>query len=553
MSSFSPKVTNVQVAKTRGVKLNMAKLLGEDLAPQSASKAVKDKKKKTASDNVSEEIIVPTKQQAQNLPNNFANLQNTSKNNAETSVILPVSFPQELLPELRKQWKEMCSGQVFNGDLLERDFLQFVNNAKGPYSIVDIDRYEAGTATSGSFLEIAKMKDPGRVMYFKGNFNLAKVNSFTDKFATVVKPARGKTAETIMDVSWAQIKTLTKGKDNVEPDVLVWEWDGTSRPIIHVIEMKAGFGEAQASDSTCKEYIQLCRTKKLFEYWLGQLEQLLQLPNTNQKLKNKLRANRWMKPDVQLWFVAFAATSPSQVNLGVPGRVWRLTEPSKYKVTPLTGYDFGNRFGISVPFIRDAVSEVNSLRQDTLNTTIQKFTQPPPIGNARLYKMYVNAQSKRARNMRAATRSTVFRPANFLGNTGSEVVSFTGASNVLAGRERALKPRATKRKLNVAAAERSKTMKGPQENRKRRAVAVAQELLSSYSKGNINVSTGELTNAAERRVRNLAQNNAKLLEAALKRAQEIDPNMLRNSREANRFKNELMRNVLNEGLPLFSE
>jgi len=520
----------------------LGELLGKDVTKKTVSK-------KKAAVEVADELLVPDKSK---LPANFENLNENAQNVAESSVLLPEEFPIELEGEVRRKWRELCSGQVFNGDLLERDFLAYVNR-NGPSKIIDIDRYEATTATSASFLQIVKMRPIGKTMFFKCNFDLKKVNSFTDVFASIKKPQRGKSAAINTSVTWAQVKTMTKGKDNVEPDVLIWEWNGRGRPIINIIEMKAGFGEAQASDSNPKEYIQLCRCKKLFEHWLGQLEQLYAMKGNKQidKIKSIL-GNRWTRPEIKLWFVGFAATDQSQINLGKPGKVWTLANPTNYSVDTLTGAEFGVKFGISVPFINEAVRDLNQFRRETLNDTIKQFTNPPPVGNAALHRQYLAALASKSRAMRAHVRGagTTRAPVTYLGNNGS-VISIAGVSNFLKGVKGAkLKLKTnTVAKLKKARAERLKTATKPQQVRVRKAMQIANRLLSSYREGGVNFNTGKLNNNTENSVEELANGNTVLINLAKQRAKEIDPDLLQNNVAVEQFRNSLVNNIfkLNNG------
>ena len=514
----------------------LGELLGKDV-----SKKVAVKKK--AAVEVADELLVPDKSK---LPANFENLNENAQNVAESSVLLPEEFPIELEGEVRRKWREMCSGQVFNGDLLERDFLAYVNR-NGPSKIIDIDRYESTSATSASFLQIVKMRPAGRTMFFKCNFDLKKVNSFGDLFATIRKRARGKSSAINTSVTWSQVKTMTKGKDNVEPDVLIWEWNGRGRPVINIIEMKAGYGEAQASDSNPKEYIQLCRCKRLFEHWLGQLEQVYSLQENTQlrKIKNIL-GGKWIRPEIRLWFVGFAATTQSQINLGKPGKIWTLANPSNYSVSTLTGGEFGTKFGISVPFINEAVRELNQFRRETLNDTIKQFTNPPPVGNAALHQQYLAALAAKSRTMRAHVRGagTTRAPVTYLENNGN-IVSLAGLSGFLKGEKGAKLTikKNTAAKLKKARAERLKTATKTQQVRVRKAVKIANRLLGAYRQGGINISSGKLNNNTENSVEELANGNSRLVNLAKQRAKEIDPDFMQNNAAVEEFRNALVNNV----------
>ena len=529
MAAASANFRNVSVPK-------LGELLGKDTSNRRVAK-------KKAAVEVADELLVPDKSK---LPANFENLNENAQNVAESSVLLPEEFPIELEGEVRRKWRELCSGQVFNGDLLERDFLAYVNS-NGPSTIIDIDRYEAKTATSASFLQIVKMRPIGKTMFFKCNFDLKRVNEFTDVFASIKKPQRGKSAAVNTSVTWAQVKTMTKGKDNVEPDVLIWEWNGRGRPIINIIEMKAGFGEAQASDSNPKEYIQLCRCKRLFEHWLGQLEQLYVMTGNKQidKIKSIL-GNRWTRPEIKLWFVGFAATDQSQINLGKPGKVWTLANSTNYGVTTLTGTEFGTKFGISVTFINEAVRELNQYRRTTLDDTIRKFTNPPPVGDAHLHRQYLAALAAKTRAMRAHVRGagTTRAPVMYLGNNGN-VASFAGLSGFLKGEKGAklaLKKN-TAAKLKKARAERVKSATKPQQVRLRKAIKIANRLLKNYVNGLINIHTGKISNNTENSIWGLANENAVLVNLAKKRAKEIDPEMMQNNAAVEQFRNALVNNV----------
>jgi hypothetical protein len=531
---------------------------GLDKAPKRPTS--KKKTKEIASIDIAEDLQAEKRTA---LPANFNNLNNNAQNVASSSLILPPEFPIELEGMVRRKWRELCSGQVFNGDLLERDFLVYVTR-NGPSRIIDIDRYEATSSGSYAFMKIVQMRPAGRTMFFKSNFDLKRVNSFQDVFASIRKPARGKTAAINKNVTWAEVKTMTKGKDNVQPDVLIWEWNGRSAPILNIIEMKAGFGEAGATDSNPTEYIQLCRCKRLFEHWLDQLEAAIRNSLNNphvQKIKKILNSNvagGWRRPEIKLWFVGFAATSQTEISFGKPGKVWTLAQPVPYNVGTLTGVEFGTKFGIAVNFINEAVAELNQFRRTSLEQTIAKFQQPPPIGDATLHAKYLKAIENKKRTMRAHVRSSgVTRaPVEYLGNNGNNVESFAGMSNFLSGKKGAkLTAKAKKNtaaKLKKARNERVKSASKPQAVRMRIAGKLANVLLEQYAQGRVDPLTGNLNNNAARAIQNAAEGNADLVKKAKARAAEIDPNFAGNNLAAERFKNSLLNNVMNAG-GLFSQ
>jgi hypothetical protein len=511
-------------------------LLGKDVEAirDSKKKGIKTSAATATTDETADELLVPNRK---DLPGNLGNLNEKAQNVAQSSVLLPEEFPKELEGEVRRKWREMCSGQVFNGDLLERDFITYVTR-NGPSTIIDIDRWVASGAGSASFLEIVKMR-PGKTMFFKSKFNLAKVNSFTDVFAR----KRDGTS-----VTWAGLKNMTKGKDDVEPDVLIWEWDGRTRPILNVIEMKAGFGEAQASDSKLKEYIQLCRTKRTFEHWFDQLqEKVYRKPKNSQNIRNIKRtlngsAVSWMRPVVKLWFVAFAAKDQAQINFGRPGKVWTLTDPVSYNVEPLTGEEFGVRFGIPVPFINRAVAKLNQYRRESLQETIDKFQKPPPIGNSNLHRKYVTALANVNRRMSQYVKKQgiIRAPVKFLGNNGN-ARSYGGFSQGNVYRKTN-----TATKLQQSRNERIATATKPQQVRMKKAVHLTNVLLNQLRLGKRDPLTHNLNNNAQKLVEEAAEGDKRLLNLAIARAKEIDRNYVSNNVTVERFKNNLVRNVFNQ-------
>jgi hypothetical protein len=550
------KATNI-TNKPKNVLVQDVFGSGGDLVNPPKKPVSKKKTKEIAGEAIVEGLIAVPK--ATDLPPNYQNLNNNAKNVAESSVIFPPEFPEELLGTVRRKWRELCSGQVFNGDLLERDFLQYVT-ASGPYLIIDIDRYEATSSGSMAFQQIVKMRPAGKVMFFKGNFDLKKVNSFTDVFARIQKPKRGKSSAINTNVQWSQIKTYAKGKDNVQPDVLVWEWDGRNRPILNIIEMKAGFGEAGATDSEPSEYIQLCRCKRLFEDWLDTLENAYTKnfrPQLN-KLRKTLKgaAPHWIRPEIKLWFVAFSAKRQDQIMFGKPGKVWTIANKGKYDVTPLTGEEFGTRFGIATPFVSEAVGKLNEWRNDTLQQTINLFRNPPNKGgDPTLHAAYLKARANRERTVRAYVRSQrVMRaPLMYLGNNNENVASYAGLSGFVAGTG-ALTTKSKKNtiaKIKKLRAARVASATKPQQVRINRAVKLANTLLNQASKGHLDPLTHNFNASAEEAIQTAAQGNAKLINLARRRAKEIDPNFASNNLAAEQLRQQLMNNVLNN--PLFAE
>ena len=102
------------------------------------------------------------------------------------SLAFPSYWPPELIPTLTEKWKEICSSQVFNGDLLELDFLTYVDNRKVAL-LYDAQRRLIKNGSSSEFKRLVKTREQRdkSFIFFKENISLAELNSRTDLYAKV--------------------------------------------------------------------------------------------------------------------------------------------------------------------------------------------------------------------------------------------------------------------------------------------------------------------------------------------------------------------------------
>jgi len=331
--------------------------------------------------------------------------------NAETEsgILLGPYFPQSLKGEFIKRWKGIVTGQAFTGSYLELYAMQWLNRSVAT-DLIDVGRRVASGPESGVFqhLFFRKQNENSKRLYLKAKFSLADVNSV-----------------------WPNLRTHAKGKDDVEPDIIMWSKEPNPQkgnqlwPTVSIIEMKIGLGKNDAG-----EWNQLCRLKKTFEIWLDQISR--QRPNW---LLQHMEQG-WQVPQIKMYFVGWAAPSSERVVLVKPTNTYGYYNQNelKWKVTPLNGADFGALTGIRASFVSKIIQELNHNRAKAFYTTMSEFMDP----SGRFHQQYKNSFNRfyanyNAELLRAAPNFTPIRQPGLISFQNTRL----GAAAAAAGRNTA--------------------------------------------------------------------------------------------------------------------
>jgi hypothetical protein len=308
------------------------------------------------------------------------------KAEAESGILLGPYFPTSLKQQFIERWKQIVTGQAFTGSYLELYAMQWLNRSVTT-DLIDVGRAVATGPESGSFqhLFFRKQNENTKRLYLKAKFSLADVNAV-----------------------WPDLRLRAKGKDDVEPDIIMWSLEPNSQngnqmwPTVSIFEMKIGLGKNDPG-----EWNQLCRLKKTFEIWMDKITR--EHPNW---LANKRRQG-WKQPQIKLYFVGWAAPTSERVVLVKPSVPHGYYNPNElaWKVTPLNGAAFGVATGIRASFISKIISELNHDRAKAFYRTMSEFMDP----SGQFHSQYKNAFNRfyanyNAELLQAAPNFTPIRP-----------------------------------------------------------------------------------------------------------------------------------------------
>ena len=268
----------------------------------------------------------------------------------ETSVLLPPYIKGETRLRLIAAWKNIVSGQAFSGSYIEFYGQKWVYSDKVS-KVYDCDRdiqrsYNGETFQNVFLNKNGWMQGSKKQIFLKSKFSLTDVNSIP---------------------GWKELQTQAKGANDVEPDILVCEPARTrnSKPTVFIVEMKIGLGKTDS----IPEHHQLCRIKRTVEKWLDDFEKTLK------NRKNNIWKG-WVRPEIQLVFVGWAAPTPEKVVFKVPGKTVGRVSPVPvpyvnqssgainpgYEVMKTNSVGFGNISGVRAGFVTKIIEELNFKR-----------------------------------------------------------------------------------------------------------------------------------------------------------------------------------------------
>lgn len=279
----------------------------------------------------------------------------------QTSVLLPPYIRGASRNALIEAWKNLVSGQAFSGSYLEfygqkwvyRTMVEDVFDCQR-----DIQRSYTGETFQNIFLNKSGVQNKTKkTIFLKSKFSLSDVNSIP---------------------GWKELQLASKGANDVEPDIIVCKPGGAGRkPIVYIVEMKIGLGKTDSVG----EHHQLCRTKRTCEKWLDDFEATVK-SGKNSHYKG------WIRPDIKLVFVGWAAPSAEAVvfkrpsakmgrsNTRVPytnnsGRIL-----DAYSVEKMNSVGFGQLSGIRAGFITKIVEELNFKRANAFYKAMAEVLDP---------------------------------------------------------------------------------------------------------------------------------------------------------------------------------
>jgi len=296
----------------------------------------------------------------------------------ETSVLLPPYIRGRSRNDLINAWKNIVSGQAFTGSYIEFYGQKWVYADKVS-AVFDCDRDIQRSYNGETFMNVFLNKNgwmggPKRQIFLKSKFSLTDVNSIS---------------------GWKELQLQAKGSNDVEPDILICVPANTRntgfavpKPTVFIVEMKIGLGKTDS----IPEHHQLCRTKKTIEKWLDDFEKVV----ANGK---NAPYQDWVRPDVKLVFVGWAAQTPDKVVFKVPGaKVGRQTASStptpvpyvnqatsqvlpSYQVIKTNSEGFGKLSGVRAGFVTNIIEELNFKRAAAFYKIFAELTNnTTPLG-----------------------------------------------------------------------------------------------------------------------------------------------------------------------------
>jgi len=285
----------------------------------------------------------------------------------ETSILLPPYIKSSVRNQLVTAWKGIVSGQAFTGSYLEFYGQKWVYADKVS-AVYDCDRdvqrsYNGETFQNVFLNKNGWMQGSKRQIFLKSKFSLTDVNSLP---------------------GWKELKQSAKGSDDVEPDIIICIPNTVRnsgvvvrKPTVFIVEMKIGLGK---TDSV-PEHHQLCRTKRTIEKWLDDFEKTL-------RNGQNTAYSGWVRPDVKLVFVGWAAPTPDKVVFKLPGKTIGRTNPVsvpyvnqnsgsvlyEYQVMKTNSEGFGHLSGVRAAFVTKIIEELNFKRAQTFSRVFSQLT-----------------------------------------------------------------------------------------------------------------------------------------------------------------------------------
>jgi len=286
-------------------------------------------------------------------------------------------IPGTMRLEIEASIKNLVSRQAHFGGILEYTAQQFVtdrNTKVLDWNQTTVTAINKQTKTKKNVTPanwrkfmplILDYKGPHDTIFLKSRFNLDLVNEDN----TPIVPG-GRT--------WSSpdIKGKAKGKDAIEPDVIVCKIIN-GKLYIYIIELKIGAGQA---GNDPKEHLQLMRGKRLFQLYFAKMKEEGLIPASTPFPKIRLYFCAWMHNSKKTT-VDFKRFKP------VAGL-------KEYEVKELAGPDaYASLVGVNGRFISAMIKKLDYVRFYILAKILKKFFSKGG--------RYANAASKLAANLNA--------------------------------------------------------------------------------------------------------------------------------------------------------
>jgi hypothetical protein len=269
-------------------------------------------------------------------------------------------IPGTMRLEIEASIKNLVSRQAHFGGILEYTAQQFVTDRNT--KVLDWNQTTVNQANYRQLMPLILDHKGPETIFLKSRFELSMVNSDA--------------SEIVGGYPWSSVKLKAKGKDAIEPDVVVCKIIN-GKLYIYIIELKIGAGQA---GNDPKEHLQLMRGKRLFQLYFAKMIAEGLIPASTPVPKIKLYFCAWMHNSKKTT-VDFKRFKP------VAGL-------KEYEVKELAGPDsYASLVGVNGRFISAMIKKLDYVRFYVLAKILKKFFSKGG--------RYTNAAFKLAANLNA--------------------------------------------------------------------------------------------------------------------------------------------------------
>jgi hypothetical protein len=269
-------------------------------------------------------------------------------------------IPATMRLEIEASIKNLVSRQAHFGGILEYTAQQFVTDSNT--KVLDWNQTTVNQTNYKQLMPLILNHKGPETIFLKSRFELSMVNSDA--------------SEIVEGHTWSSVKLKAKGKDAIEPDVVVCKIIN-GKLYIYIIELKIGAGQA---GNDPKEHLQLMRGKRLFQLYFAKMIEEGLIPASTPIPKIRLYFCAWMHNSKKTT-VDFKRFKP------VAGL-------KEYDVKELAGPDaYASLVGVNGRFISAMIKKLDYVRFYILAKILKKFFSKGG--------RYTNAAAKLAANLNA--------------------------------------------------------------------------------------------------------------------------------------------------------
>lgn len=269
-------------------------------------------------------------------------------------------IPATMRLEIEASIKNLVSRQAHFGGILEYTAQQFVTDSNT--KVLDWNQTTVNQTNYRQLMPLILNHKGPETIFLKSRFELSMVNSDA--------------SEIVEGHTWSSVKLKAKGKDAIEPDVVVCKIIN-GKLYIYIIELKIGAGQA---GNDPKEHLQLMRGKRLFQLYFAKMIEEGLIPASTPIPKIRLYFCAWMHNSKKTT-VDFKRFKP------VAGL-------KEYDVKELAGPDaYASLVGVNGRFISAMIKKLDYVRFYILAKILKKFFSKGG--------RYTNAAAKLAANLNA--------------------------------------------------------------------------------------------------------------------------------------------------------